>query len=147
MRKQYHTLLDAQARLYPYATVTSGSATLKSLGSVRAFLLWLDVRQHKNRALVEDAPFDLWTWMIQAVAESSEMASTPNDYETARKLTEWDISIANGRAPRLEKRYGDRGHYLTLLGKTQGANDASGHYVRVQPWSAAFDDRHGYVRR
>lgn len=68
-----------------------------------ALVIWMQVRRHQGRALVEHAPLDLWTWMAHAVAESNPKRDGEIGIILPKELDTWALGITNGTVARIEK--------------------------------------------
>jgi hypothetical protein len=68
------------------------------------FYLRSQVRRDKKCELVEHSPIDLWTWMAQAVAESSTDRDGALVAVNPKQLRRWYIVVSDHSGARIEKR-------------------------------------------
>lgn len=85
-----------------------------------AMILWLRLRFRPHRAAVEYAPVDLWTWMAQAVTESS---GGQGPTVKPKMLRNWDVELKNDVSVRVVRRTvsntpGTQGPEIELLNGT-----------------------------
>ncbi|KAJ6516483.1 hypothetical protein C8R45DRAFT_1142724 [Mycena sanguinolenta] len=72
--------------------------------TVLTFILWIRVKRHHHRDLVQNTPVDLWTWMAQAVAESNIKADGTVNAVLPKDLRKWNLELTPGTTTvRIEK--------------------------------------------